>query len=202
MTAAPMTAVAVGTTSGWLAVNTASVLRLRDYATGTSTDSEYTQKWRCPDVGSDDSTPIRIARVEAAVRADCRLDARSLRTLIGPPVAATAITWLLVMISLLAHDLPNRWRCSSVRGEIVTTDGSTFRRPRSSARTDHRGGHRRRAAASTSRHRRRPSRPPAGEEASLPHDRVGPTESPCRGTLRRAPPGRGMPMLRRRRPRQ
>jgi hypothetical protein len=91
MTAAPMTAVAVGTTSGWLAVNTASVLRLRDYATtrlrnytsgassGTSTDSECTQEWRCPDVGSDGSRSIRIARVEGVrgVRCECGPDRKS-----------------------------------------------------------------------------------------------------------------------------
>ena len=69
MTAAPMTAVAVGTTSGWLAVNTASVLRLRDCASGTSTAS-YNQEWRCQDVGSDASRSIRIARVEACVAFD------------------------------------------------------------------------------------------------------------------------------------
>ena len=91
MTAAPMTAVAVGTTSGWVAVNTTSVLRLHDYATtrlhdytsgassGTSTDSECTQEWRCPDVGSGDSRSLRIARVEGVrrVRCECGPDRKS-----------------------------------------------------------------------------------------------------------------------------
>ena len=47
----------------------AATVRVRDYtsgtSSGTSTDSEYTQEWRCPDVGSDASRSKRIARVEA-----------------------------------------------------------------------------------------------------------------------------------------
>lgn len=48
-------------------------------SSGTSTDSEYTQEWRCPDVGSDGSRSIRIARVEGVrgVRCECGPDRKS-----------------------------------------------------------------------------------------------------------------------------
>jgi len=68
MTAVPMTAIAVGTTSGYFAVKSErdATARLQRLA---STASD-THEWRCLDVGSDDSRPIRIARVEACVVSD------------------------------------------------------------------------------------------------------------------------------------
>ena len=72
MTAAPMTAVAVGTTLGWFALRcecaaTATTTYDNERLGGTSTAS-YTHEWRRQDVGSDESRPMRrhVSRVLAS----------------------------------------------------------------------------------------------------------------------------------------